>query len=91
MAKIKKEKEAKKLPEAQAQATGDISVFPATEKVAESMSEKFDKEAKALFDEYTDKEAFHFTSDGLAFFQHSDARNHAKSLERKDVITKVRK
>ncbi len=89
MAKIKKEEKAKKLPNAQA--TGDISVFPATEKVAESMSEKFDKEAKALFDEYTDKEAFHFTSDGLAFFQHSDARNHAKSLERKDVITKVRK
>lgn len=66
MAKIKKEEKAKKLPNAQA--TGDISVFPATEKVAESMSEKFDKEAKALFDEYTDKEAFHLPVMGWHFF-----------------------
>lgn len=69
----------------------EIAVFPATENVEESVTEKFGDEAKALFGEYPDKDAFHFTSDGLAFFQHGDARNHASTLEDKEVITKTRK
>ena len=69
----------------------EISVFPGTENVEESITEKFGNESKDLFVEYPDKDAFHFTSDGLAFFQHGDARNHASTLEDKEVITKIRK
>lgn len=72
-------------------ATADIVVFPATENVEESVTEKFGEEAAALFAEYPENDAFHFTSDGLAFFQHGDARNHASSLEDKEVVSKVRK
>lgn len=69
----------------------DLPVFPAETKVEASKTPKFDKESKALFNEYPDNSAFHFTSDGLAFFQHNDARNHASTLEEKEVISKVRK
>jgi len=59
--------------------------------VEETKTRKFDKESKSLFVEYPDKDAFHFTSDGLAFFQHTDARNHASTLDDKEVISKTRK
>jgi hypothetical protein len=69
----------------------EIAVFPATENVEENVTEKFDAEATEFFKEYPDASAFHFTSDGLAFFQQGDARNHANGLEDKTVITKIRK
>jgi len=69
----------------------DIPLFPSTGSVEASKTSKFDKESKALFNEYPDNSAFHFTSDGLAFFQHNDARNHASTLEDKEVVSKVKK
>jgi len=68
----------------------DIPLFPSTGSVKATKTEKFDKESKDLFKEYPDNKAFHFTSDGLAFFQHNDARNHATTLEDKEVISKVK-
>ena len=80
-----------KAPLSEKEKDAEIAVFPATENVEENVTEKFDKEAVELFESYPDNTAFHFTSDGLAFFQHGDARNHANSLEDKEVISKVRK
>lgn len=69
----------------------ELPVFPDIEVVEDSKTSKFKKESVALFKEYPDAVAFHFTSDGLAFFQHNDARNYASTLEDKEVISKVRK
>lgn len=68
----------------------ELSVFPQKEEVEAKKSTKFEKEASDLFAKHAGADAFHFTSDGLAFFQVTDARVHASSLEVKDVITKLR-
>ena len=80
-------------PDNGAESEAEIVVFPAAENVAANVTatDKFDKEAAELFASYPDNTAFYFTNDGLAFFQQNDARNHASSLEDKEVITKVRK
>lgn len=41
---------------------------------------------KLVFASYPEAKSFHFTSDGNAFSQENDAKNHAKSLEDKMVM-----
>ena len=82
------EKEVEKTPETEIEQ--ELPVFPAVSKVEASNTSKFYDESESLFKDYPDAIAFHFTSDGLAFFQHTDARNHASTLEDKEVISKVR-
>lgn len=68
----------------------NLTVFPQTEKVIADKTEKWDSEAELLFKQHLNCNAFHFTSDGLAFFEVSDARNHASTLADKQVISKTR-
>jgi len=69
----------------------ELPVFPATETVEASKTSAFEDESEKLFKEYPDATSFHFSSDGLAFFTHNDARNHGLTLTDKQVISKVRK
>ena len=41
---------------------------------------------KLVFASYPEAKSFHFTSDGNAFSLESDAKNHAKNLEDKEVV-----
>lgn len=52
-----------------------------------SDKEKNEARAKEIFEAHSGKDAVHFTSDGLAFFNDSDAKNHAKTL--KDSIVRT--
>ena len=83
------ETETKKVPEV-AEVAEELAVFPAEAKVTADETDQFDEQAKALFKQHEGVNSFCFTSDGLAFFQHSDARNHGLGLEDKIVITKTR-
>jgi hypothetical protein len=47
----------------------------------------FERKAHSLFADYRDTEVFYFTSDGLAFFSMTDAKNHATSLGNKEIKT----
>jgi hypothetical protein len=47
----------------------------------------FEKKAKELFETYPKTEEFYFTSDGLAFFELCDAKNHASGLKEKEIKT----
>lgn len=50
--------------------------------------EKRDKtaaRAKCLFADYPSAKELYFTHDGTAFFSENDARNHAASLQQKEV------
>jgi hypothetical protein len=69
----------------------ELSVFPAVNKVDADVTTKFDAEAKDLFEKHERINALHFAADGLAFYEHTDARNHANTLTDKTVVTKVRK
>ena len=69
----------------------ELPVFPAIETVEASKTSAFEDESEKLFKEYPDATSFHFSSDGLAFFTHNDARNHGLTLTDKQVISKVRK
>ena len=69
----------------------ELPVFPATETVEASKTSAFEDESEKLFKEYPDATSFHFSSDGLAFFTHNDARNHGITLTDKQVVSKVRK
>ena len=44
-------------------------------------NEKFVEEVKYLFNTHPNRDEFHFTSDGQAFFRIEDAEPHAKSLK----------
>jgi hypothetical protein len=52
----------------------------------EKKSKNADK-AKGLFKDHPGVKALHFTSDGLAFFEKNDARNHAFGLKEKEIET----
>ena len=69
----------------------ELPVFPAIETVEASKTSAFHDESEKLFKEYPDATSFHFSSDGLAFFTHNDARNHGLTLTDNQVISKVRK
>lgn len=69
----------------------ELTVFPAVNKVDADVTTKFDAEAKDLFKMHGNINSLHFAADGLAFYEHTDARNHANTLTDKTVITKVRK
>ena len=69
----------------------ELPVFPATETVEASKTSAFEDESEKLFKEYPDATSFHFSSDGLAFFTHNDARNHGITLTDKQLVSKVRK
>ncbi|MDR0603579.1 MAG: hypothetical protein LBG80_04660 [Bacteroidales bacterium] len=43
--------------------------------------------AKEIFKTYPSREVIYFTSDGYAFFEKSDAKNHGNSLEKKEIET----
>lgn len=44
------------------------------------------EKAKTVFGIYPTAKEFHFTADGQAFSEESDAANHAKTLEVKDTV-----
>jgi hypothetical protein len=46
----------------------------------------FIKEAEKLFKSYATAKELYFTADGLAFFEISDAKNHAKNLKNKEIV-----
>lgn len=48
-------------------------------------NEKFVSEVKYLFNTHPNRDEFHFTSDGQAFFRIEDAEAHAKSLKEDGV------
>lgn len=62
---------------------------PGVISIAKPKKEQSENEKKAdqLFGVYPGTKEFHFTADGTAFFTPSDARNHAVSLENKDIET----
>ncbi len=54
--------------------------------------EKFSKEAESIFKDYPKTNELYFTSDGLAFFEKTDAENHARSLKESErEIVEVKK
>ncbi len=59
---------------------------------AQTSKEKFSKEAESIFKDYPKTKVLYFTSDGLPFFEKTDAQNHAYSLkENEREIVKVEK
>lgn len=49
------------------------------------MAKEFEKLVRLVFASHRDAKEFHFTSDGQAFKDPTDAANHARSLENKEV------
>ncbi len=57
-----------------------------------SLEEKFSKEAESIFKDYPKTKVLYFTSDGLPFFEKTDAQNHAYSLkENEREVVEVKK
>lgn len=57
------------------------------EKIEKIPGANLTKKAAELFSFYPKAKTLRFTSDGIAFFELSDAANHANSLPDKKVIT----
>lgn len=60
-------------------------------KKEEPSSSTTEKEGLRILSRYTDKEKVFMTSDNFGFFDEHDAREHAKRLGNKNVITVKRK